>query len=184
MFSGLREGGVFYVLRKGGKDQAPALRIGQITKKSEPVTAMGTPPQTFGLPVETFINIEVQAGDEIYKFDKLSSNESMRFYPAENTFITDSRDVVTQECESMFQASRQALETMPYHQSVVDSRDEIMCQLNPQLAKEKEQEAKIGALEEKMNGMEGTLCSIKDMLTKALGGGGSVSSRNNKSNDK
>lgn len=181
MFSGLREGGVFYILRKGGKDQAPVLRIGQITKKSDPVTAMGTPPQTFGLPVETFTNIEVRADDEIYKFDKLSSNESQRYYPAENTYITDSRDAVIQECESMFQASRQALETMPYHQSVVDSRDEIMCRLNPQLAKEKEQEAKIGALEEKMNGMEGTLCSIKDMLAKALNVSGSSRV---KSNDK
>lgn len=180
MFNGLREGGLFYILRKGSKDQAPQLRIGQITKKSDPVTAMGTAPQPFGLPVETFVNIEVKAGDETYKFDKLSSNESMRFYPAENTFITDSRDIVAQEFESLYRASSQALETMPYHQSVVDARDEIMCQLNPQLAKEKEQEEKIGALESRMSGMEGTLGDIKDMLAKALGAGGST----RKSNDK
>lgn len=70
---------------------------------------------------------------------------------------------------------------MPYHQSVVDNRDEIMCQLNPQLAKEKEQEAKIGALEGKISGIEGTLGTIQEMLAKALGGsGGSRKSSNDK----
>lgn len=181
MFNTLREGGTFYILRKGGKDQAPVLRIGQIVKKSDPVNAAGLPVQQFGLPVETFVNIEVQAGDETYKFDRLSSNEQMRFYPAENTFITDSRDLVAQEFESLFHTSTQALETMPYHQSVVDSRDEIMCMLNPQLAREKEQEAKIGALEGKINGIEGTLGTIQDMLAKALSGsGGSRKSSNDK----
>lgn len=181
MFNTLREGGAFYILRKGNKDQAPVLRVGQITKKSDPVTAAGVPPQPFGLPMETFVNIEVQAGDETYKFDRLSSNEQMRFYPAENTFITDSRDLVAQEYETLYRTSSMALETMPYHQSVVDSRDEIMCILNPQLAKEKEQEAKIGALEGKINGIEGTLGTIQDMLAKALNG--NSGSRKN-SNDK
>ena len=172
MFNTLREGGTLYILRKGGKDQPPVLRIGQIVKKSDPVNAAGLPVQQFGLPVESFVNIEVQSGDETYKFDRLSSNEQMRFYPAENTFITDSRDLVAQEFESLFRTSTQALETMPYHQSVVDNRDEIMCQLNPQLAREKEQEAKIGVLEGKINGIEGTLGTIQDMLAKALGGSG------------
>lgn len=181
MFNTLREGGLFYILRKGGKGQAPTLRIGQITKKSDPVTAAGIPPQSFGLPVETFTTIEVTAGEEKYKFEKLSSNEQFRFYPAENTYITDSRDLVTQEFETLCRVSEQALETMPYHQSVMDSREGILCQLNPQLAKEKEQEAKIGALEGKINGIEGTLGSIQDMLAKALSG--NVGSRKS-SNDK
>lgn len=183
MFNALREGGTFYILRKGSKDSSPILRIGQITKKSDPVTAMGSAPQPFGLPVETFVDIEVRAGDETYKFDKLSSNESMRFYQAENTFITDSRDIVTQEFETMCQLSTQALETMPYHQSVIDARDEIMCQLNPQLAKEKAQEEKIGALESKICGVETTLCSIQEMLSEALNGRAGSRKSNNSNNN-
>lgn len=180
MFNNLREGGLFYVLNKGGKDKAPNLRIGTITKKSDPVTAAGLPPQPFGLPVETFTTIEVAAGEEKYKFEKLSSNEQFRFYPAENTYITDSRDLVEQEVETQYRASVQALETMPYHQSVVDNYDSIKCMLNPQLAKEREQEQKIGALEGKISGIEGTLGSIQDMLAKALSGAGSRKSPNDK----
>lgn len=168
MFNTLRKGGIFYILQKGGKDQPPVLRIGQITDKTEPVNAMGMPVQNFGMQMETFVTIEVKAGDETYKFEKLSSNEAMRFYPAENTFVTDSLDLVMQEWDSTFRTSSQVLETMPYHQSVVDADETIRCQLNPQLAKEKEQEAKIGALEGKISGIEGTLGTIQDMLAKAL----------------
>lgn len=34
MFNNLREGGLFYVLNKGGKCKAPSLSIGTITKKA------------------------------------------------------------------------------------------------------------------------------------------------------
>lgn len=180
MFNNLREGGLFYILQKGGKDKAPNLRIGTITKKSDPVTAAGLPPQPFGLPMETFTTIEVTAGEEKYKFEKLSSNEQSRFYPAENTYITDSRDLVEQEFETQYRASMQALETMPYHQSVVDSYDTIKCMLNPQLAKEREQEQKIGALEGKITGIEGALGNIQDMLSRVLNSGGSRKSSNDK----
>lgn len=180
MFNNLREGGLFYILQKGGKDKAPSLKIGTITHKTDPVTAAGLPPQPFGLPMETFTTIEVTAEEEKYKFEKLSSNEQFRFYPAENTYITDSRDLVEQELENQYRASVQALETVPYHQSVVDSYDSIKCQLNPQLAKEREQEQKIGALEGKISGIEGTLGSIQEMLAKALSGGGSRKSPNDK----
>lgn len=173
MFNNLREGSLLYILYKGGKDKAPSLQIGQITKKSAPLTAAGVPPQPFGMPMETFITIEVTAGENNYKFEKLSSNEQYRYYPAENTYITDSRDLVEQEYENQYRASVQALDTMPYHQSVVDNYDAIKCQLNPQLAKEREQEEKIDALDGRISGIEGTLGTIQDMLAKALNGGGS-----------
>lgn len=168
MFSGLRDGSLLYILRKGNKDVAPVLRIAHVTKHSDPLTAAGTAAVSYGLPMETFVNIEAQWNDEFYKFDMLKSNDTTREYPAENTIISTSREVVIQEYENMCRTSEQVLETMPYHKSVLDAREEIMCQLNPQLAKEKEQEKKIGELENKISGMEGTLNNIHEMLSKAL----------------
>lgn len=60
---------------------------------------------------------------------------------------------------------------MPFHEKVISSCDGILRELNPQLAKEKEQEEKIGVLEQKVSGVENTLTDIKEMLSKALGGG-------------
>lgn len=44
----------------------------------------------------------------------------------------------------------------------------MLRELNPSFKKEKEQEEKIGLLEQKMNGMEGTLTDIREMLSLAL----------------
>lgn len=179
MFNGLREGSALYILRKGDKDHAPALRIANVTKKGDPLTVAGLPATNYGFPQDTFVDIEAKAGEEEYKFSKLASNDTMRYYPNENTLVADNREQIIQEYENMCRMSTQALDTMPYHQGVVDAREAIMCQLNPQLAKEKEQEAKIGVLEGKINGIEGTLGNIQEMLAKAL----SVNAGSRKSNN-
>ena len=68
----------------------------------------------------------------------------------------------------MQRTSQQAIESIPYHQQVLASCDGILRELIPLFAKEKEQEEKIGALEEKMSGMEDSLAEIKEILVKAL----------------
>lgn len=70
----------------------------------------------------------------------------------------------------MLRTSNQVIESVPFHKNVISSCDGILRDLNPQFAKEKEQEEKIGALEQKVCGVESTLTDIKDMLSKALGG--------------
>jgi hypothetical protein len=45
----------------------------------------------------------------------------------------------------------------------------MMRELNPQLAKEKEQEEKICVLEEKMGGIENTLNQMMGLLSDAIG---------------
>lgn len=183
MFNGLREGSPIYILHKGDKDNNPKLRIAYVTKKGEPITITGAPAINFGMPMETYVDIEAQSqtDGQSYKFDKLPSNDSVRQYPNENTILTDSREIAIQEVENMNRLSSQVLETVPYHQSVVEAREEMMCLLNPQFAKEKEQEQKIGMLETKICGVESTLCNIQDMLAKALNttGGSRKSSNTN-----
>jgi hypothetical protein len=72
------------------------------------------------------------------------------------------------EVEGMLRNSKQVIESIPYHERVVASCDEMLRELNPSFKKEKEQEEKIGLLEQKMNGMEGTLTDIREMLSLAL----------------
>ena len=68
----------------------------------------------------------------------------------------------------MLHNSKQIIDSVPYHEKVVASCDVMLRELNPSFKKEKEQEEKIGLLEQKMNGMEDTLSDIKDMLSLAL----------------
>ncbi len=163
MFSGLREGSIFYILQKGEK---PTLKVGQVVSKSEPRSKNITNPNPYGFA--QVVDISVKADGETYNFDALDTNASVCTYPEKNVFITDSREQMLMEVENMLRNSTQILDSVDFHRNVVNSCNVMLCELNPQLAKEKEQEEKISALQEKITGVEGTLSNIQDMLAKAL----------------
>lgn len=117
------------------------------------------------------VNVTVKVGDSPMIFEKLDSGAVMATYGAENTVISTSREAMNSEVDAMFRQSQQILESVPYHENVLKSCDTIMRELNPQFAKEKEQEEKINGLENKVSGMENTLEDIRNMLSTALGGG-------------
>lgn len=173
MFSALRQGSTVYILRKGDK---PVLQIGQVTAVSDPAPKFSTMP-VYGQPPQTTVNVTVKVDDNSMTFEKLDSGLSLVTYPSENTVVATSREAMNAEVENMLRTSQQVLDSIPYHESVLASCDGILRTLNPQFAKEKEQEEKIGSLEKKMSGMENTLSDIRNMLNMALNGGGASGSR-------
>jgi hypothetical protein len=64
--------------------------------------------------------------------------------------------------------SRQIIESVPYHEKVLVSCDTMLRELNPQFAKEKEQEEKIGMLEERMGNIDDKLNKMFDLLSDTL----------------
>lgn len=171
MFSALRQGSTVYILRKGDK---PVLQIGQVTAVSDPAPKFGSMP-VYGQPPQTTVNVTVKVDDNSMTFEKLDSGLSLVTYPSENTVVATSREAMNAEVENMLRTSQQVIDSIPYHESVLASCDGILRTLNPQFAKEKEQEEKIGSLEKKMSGIEDTLTSIQSMLSSALSGGASGS---------
>lgn len=180
MFNALREGSLFYILHKG---ETPRLRIGQVASKSEPKPKFGNTQPAYGFAQEMVIDITVRADDDTYTFDALSTQDAFKFYPEKNVFITDSREQMLAEVESMLRTSTQILESVPLHETVVQECDAMLRRLNPQLAKEKAQEEKIGALESKISGVETTLCNIQEMLSEALSGRVGSRKSNNSNNN-
>lgn len=171
MFSALRQGSTVYILRKGDK---PVLQVGQVTAVSDPAPKFGSMP-VYGQPPQTTVNVTVKVDDNSMTFEKLDSGLSLVTYPSENTVVATSREAMNAEVENMLRTSQQVLDSIPYHESVLASCDGILRTLNPQFAKEKEQEEKIGSLEKKMSGIEDTLTSIQSMLSSALSGNASGS---------
>lgn len=114
------------------------------------------------------MDVLVKVGDEELKFEKLPSNLSIANFGQNGVVVAESKEAMNAEVEAMLRSSRQIIESVPYHQNVVSACDGMLRELNPQFAKEKEQEEKIGALELKMNGMEDTLSDIRNMLASAL----------------
>ena len=165
MFQGLRQNGLFYILEKGDDLK---LRVGQVISVSNPQPKYGqfnTP--TFGSQPEMTVDVRVKVDEETMDFKQLNANASIA--NSGNVVVSDSKDAMSAEVEGLLRTSKAILESVPYHEKMLVACDNVLRDLNPSFKKEKEQEEKIGALEEKMVGIEGTLNDMMSMLSSALG---------------
>lgn len=126
------------------------MKVGQVVSVSNPQPKYGqyVPGQAYGQNVETVVDVSVKVGEETIDFKQLPANLSIANFGANGVVVSEN-----------------------LHENVISSCDAILRELNPQFAKEKEQEEKIGVLEQKVSGVENTLTDIKDMLAKALNSG-------------
>ena len=160
MFGGLRQGSLLYVLEKTAN--GAKLRIAQVDTISNPTPRYGQMAQ-YGGGTDMVVDVRAKVGEEAMEFKQLSSAQSIA--NSGTMVISDSKDVMGAEVEALMRTSKQVLESIGYHERVLADCETMMRELNPQLAKEKEQEEKIDALESKMGNIEGALDRIQTMLS-------------------
>lgn len=164
MFQGLRTNSLFYVLDKG---ENPNLRIGQVVSVSNPQTKYpafnnGFTPQ----PMETVVDVRVKLGDEEVDFKQLPANGQIA--NDKNLVVSDNKDAMSSEVDAMLRQSKAILESVDYNKRVVESCEGMLQQLNPQIAKEKEQTEKINKLEGKVSGIEGKIDKMMGWLQQTM----------------
>lgn len=164
MFQGLRTNSLFYVLDKG---ENPNLRIGQVVSVSNPQTKYpafnnGFTPQ----PMETVVDVKVKLGDEEVDFKQLPANGQIA--NDKNLVVSDNKDAMSAEVDAMLRQSKAILESVDYNKRVVDSCEGMLQQLNPQIAKDKEQTEKINKLEGKVSGIEGKIDKMMGWLQQTM----------------
>jgi hypothetical protein len=164
MFQGLRTNSLFYVLDKG---ENPNLQIGQVVSVSNPQTRYpsfnnGFTPQ----PMETVVDVKVKLGDEEVDFKKLPANGQIA--NDKNLVVSDNKEAMSAEVDAMLRQSKAILESVDYHERVVKSCEGMLQQLNPQIAKEKEQTEKINKLEGKVSGIEGKIDKMMGWLQQTM----------------
>lgn len=156
MFSTLGQNSIFYILDKNNK---PTLKVGKVTK-------VNVNPQYYGLTNQE-VDLVIDVNGETYEFKKLPANVSI-ISPTANIVISDNKDDMIKEFEGMCKISKQTIDSIDYHRGVLESKDEILSILNPNFAKEKEQEAKIIALENKVSNIETGISDMKSMMSELL----------------
>ena len=164
MFQGLRTNSLFYVLDKG---ENPNLRVGQVVSVSNPQTKYpafnnGFNPQ----PMETVVDVKVKLGDEEVDFKQLPANGQIA--NDKNLVVSDNKDAMSAEVDAMLRQSKAILESVDYNKRVVESCEGMLQQLNPQIAKEKEQTEKINKLEGKVSGIEGKIDKMMGWLQQTM----------------
>lgn len=161
MFGGLRQGSLLYMLTK--TNDGAELKIGTVDNISNPAPKYG---QNMYGQQEMCVDVRVKYNEELIELKQLQTH--LNVMTQSNLVVSDSKEAMSAEVEAMQRTSRQILDSIPYHESVIEQCDVMLRELNPQFAKEKEQEEKIGVLESKMSNIEGTLVDIQTMLSTAL----------------
>ena len=165
MFQGLRTNSLFYVLDKG---ENPNLRIGQVVSVSNPQTKYPTFNNGFTpQPMETVVDVRVKLGDEEVDFKQLPANGQIA--NDKNLVVSDNKDAMSAEVDAMLRQSKAILESVDYNKRVVESCEGMLQQLNPQIAKDKEQTEKINKLEGKVSGIEGKIDKMMGWLQQTMG---------------
>lgn len=165
MFGGLRQGNLLYILEKNA--QGATLRVAQVESVSNPQPRYGQMNQ-FSTQTDMVVDIKARHNEDVLEFKQL--NTSLSIANSGNLVLSDSKEIMSSEVETLMRTSRQTIESVPYHEKMLTDCEAMLKELNPQFAREKEHEEKIDALEGKMGRIEGTLNKIQTMLTSLTGG--------------
>ena len=160
MFSTLRQNSQIYILDKKG---SPVLKKGVIESVSSQRSRTGS---FYGQPMDMVVDITVNVDGSKEEFKNIPA--SLGIANDGNLVISESKEAMSTEVDSMLSISKQILESVDQHKDVIEKCEQILKDLNPQFAKDKFQEEKINSLESRIGGVENTLGDIKDMLSKVL----------------
>lgn len=155
MFSALRQGSVIYILEKGEK---PSLKVGQVISVTQPVYN-----NNFMVNGST-VDINVKVGNETMDFKNVPSAQSTTSY--NNAIIAETKELMSNEVDNMLQSSKSIVDSVPYHNNVISSCEEMLKELNPRFAREKERDEDISNLKHKIGGIESKMDQILTLLAK------------------
>ena len=157
MFQGLSQGATIPVLYKN----TPKVVEGRVISVN---THMPTynPQQPMAMMNGPVTDITVQMGEDTIPFVGLPANGVVANFSEKGLFISTDRSAIVREVESMANASKQVLESVPAHQKMVAECENLLLQLNP----EKRMEAKQA---EELNQMRSEMAELKKLLMASLG---------------
>jgi paraquat-inducible protein B len=158
MFGTLRQNNTVYILDKG---ETPKLEFGTVVSS---IPKIGTYQNAFNNTVD----IKVKVDDTVKEFNQLPSNLSKTYYN-NSIVVTSDKESMLQEVDGFIRNSQQIIDSIPYHKKVIETGDEMLALLNPQIAKDKANEEKINQLETKVSNIDERIGTMMGMLSKALG---------------
>lgn len=152
MFSSLQQGNIVYIL---DKSERPKLKYGEVIGVSSPKF------QTIGSVVDLKINVEGSTQD----YSNIPSTNSIVSYNNGKLIISETKQGLQSDVESTLQNSKQIVSNIEmYKQNIIDC-EEILKELNPQFAKDKERDDRLNTLELKFEGVESKIDKLLNLVT-------------------
>lgn len=175
MFSNLRQGSPFYVLRKG---ETPSISIGSVVSVSAPKAKYNT--QSFTPPnmMEMVVDVTVRVEDETLNLEQLPSSQSIVNFGQQGMVVSESKEAMVAEVESMKRMSEDVLNKIDYHEKTVAECDKMLKVLNPQYAKEVERDEEMSVLKAEVSEIRTSISNMEGLLAKMLNNANNNKRRN------
>lgn len=160
MFSNLRANSQIYILHK---DASPYVEIGSVVSVSQPQPKF--PVTNFMQPQEMVVDITVRVNENTVTLQKLPANLDVADQGINgNMVITTSREAMNAEIDSLRQKSLSVINSVEYHQKLVQDCEQLLQRLNPEFAEQKQQKQEIDLLKQQMSDMMGSMRELMAQL--------------------
>lgn len=155
MFSALTQGSSVYIL---DKTSTPKYFIGEVIGVSQPKINYGN---NFGT-----VDLKVKVDDDVQEFKNLPSVNSVNTFNGGKLVISETKQGIQTEVESILTNSKQILSNINIYKQNIKDCEEILKQLNPQFAIDKERDTRLSNLETRFDGIESKLDKIFNLVQK------------------
>ena len=162
MFQSVRPNSPIYVLHKGDN---PRLETGYVVNQPIPKPKYQMP-RTFGQPQEMIVDLVVKLNDTSINLNAIPANLDIAdsYSNGENIVISDSREAMNSEIISLKQKSVDLLNSVNYHQSLIEQYDKLLSDFNPEVAEKQAQQQEIAQLRNQMNEMSKNMALLIEQL--------------------
>ena len=153
MFSALSQGSSIYLL---DKTSSPKFVVGEIVGVTQPKYNFN----------QATVDLKVKVDDTIQEFNNLPSINSTVTYNNGKILISETKQGIQNEVETILANSKNILDNIDNYKQNVEDCENILRQINPQFAKDKERDDRLQNLESRFDGVESKLDKIFDLIQK------------------
>lgn len=161
MFSALSQGSPIYII---DKTEGLKYKTGEVIGVTQ-ANAFGGTFGTSSFAPNGTITIKVKVDNNVIDYPEVPINGSVISYNNGATVVCENKQVVITELENTLQQTKQILASREKHEQTVKSCEELLKELNPVFAKDKERDDRINSLDTKVSSMEGKLDKILNVLS-------------------
>ena len=154
MFSALTQGSSVYIL---DKTSSPKYSIGEVIGVSQP---------KINFNGQSTVDLRVNVDNTTQEFSNLLSINSINTYNGGKVIISETKQGIQNEVESILENSKKIIDNIDVYKQNISDCEEILKQLNPQFAKDKERDDRLFNLESRFDGVESKLDKIFDLIKK------------------
>lgn len=158
MFSALNQGSFVYIL---DKTKGIKFKIGEVIGTANPNQNNYPVNQIPNQP----INLKVKVEDTVYDFNAISSSASLVTYDNGKFIISETKQGLQSEVYAILQNRKNIIENIPQYKNDIVECENVLKDLNPEFAKDKERDERIDSLSTQVTNMQSTLDKIVNLIS-------------------